>query len=169
MTTKNILSGAGIISLYLAGIIFSNLGFSYLPFFDTPFGVLPMMSFFVGFIFVIRDFAQRHVGNMIVLPVMILGIVISYYLADPRVAIASAAAFAAAEFVDWAVYTTTKKPFSERVLISSVYSVPVDSIVFLAGIGAFSFGSIFIMSLSKFAAAAIIWCYMRNHPFNAKV
>lgn len=48
---------------YLAAITFVNLGFSYLPMLNTPLGVVPMMAFFVGIIFVLRDYAQRNAGK----------------------------------------------------------------------------------------------------------
>ena len=51
---------------------------------------------------------------------------------------ASAAAFAVGELGDWAVYTFTRRPFSQRILISSLIGAPLDSIVFL-GMGRLGF------------------------------
>lgn len=51
---------------YLAAITFVNLGFSYLPMLNTPLGVVPMMAFFVGIIFVLRDYAQRNAGKGVI-------------------------------------------------------------------------------------------------------
>ena len=46
------------VAMYIVGIVIANLGFSYLPMIPLPGGeVLAPMSFLVGFIFVLRDFA----------------------------------------------------------------------------------------------------------------
>lgn len=142
--------------IYLAGVVLVNLGFAYLPILDTPLGPLPTMSFFVGFIFVIRDFAQRRIGHDVVY-LMIVAAAIVWLLADAQLALASTAAFFLAELADWLVYTITKKPFHQRVLVSSLASVPVDTVVFLGILGFLSPGSFVIMNISKFAAAGIIW------------
>ena len=47
---------------------------------------------------------------------MMVGVAISYFMANPFVATASAAAFLISELVDWAVYSFTKRPLSQRVL-----------------------------------------------------
>ena len=59
--------------------------------------------------------------------------------------------------LDYAIFTITKKPFHQRVAISSLVAVPVDSALFLTLIGYASWGSILAMSLSKFAASAILY------------
>lgn len=152
MTVRNL----AVSLVYLAGVILCNLGFAYLPIFETPLGPLPAMSFFVGFIFVIRDFAQRRIGHN-VLYLMIMAAAAVWLIADAQLALASTAAFFLAELADWLVYTVTKKPFHQRVLISSIASVPVDTAVFLGILGYLSLGSFIIMNISKFVAAAIIW------------
>lgn len=141
---------------YLAAITFVNLGFSYLPMLNTPLGVVPMMAFFVGIIFVLRDYAQRNAGKGVI-PAMIVGCILSWVFGDPAVVVASVASFALSEFADYAVYTITKKPFHQRVFISSLVAVPIDSIVFLSIIGIVNPGSMVAMSLSKFTASAILW------------
>ncbi|UPT52999.1 putative vitamin uptake transporter [Hafnia phage yong3] len=141
---------------YLAAIVFVNLGFSYLPMLNTPLGTVPMMAFFVGTIFVLRDYAQRTVGKAI-LPTMIVGCVLSWVFGDPTIVVASVAAFALSEFADYVVFTVTKKPFHKRVFISSLVAVPIDSIVFLAIIGVINPAAMLAMSMSKFVASFIIW------------
>lgn len=145
---------------YVLMIPLVNVAFSVLPMLETPWGVLPPAAFVVGLVFVVRDFAQREIGHYI-LVFMVVGIVLSYLLADPFVATASAAAFAVSELVDYAIYTVTKRPFRERVLWSSVVAVPIDTLVFLFGIGALSFASLFVMTAVKLVAAVAIWGYYR--------
>lgn len=144
------------IALYLFTIVAVNLGFSYLPFLDTPLGQVPLMSLFVGIVFVLRDYCQRAVGHK-VLYAMIAGCVLSWIFGNPQVVVASVAAFAASELVDFLVYTYTKKPFHQRIFISSLCSVPTDSIVFLLLIGVVNPAAMLGMSLSKFVASAIVW------------
>ncbi|MCK4939266.1 MAG: preQ0 transporter, partial [Rhodospirillaceae bacterium] len=113
-------------ALYIALIVTVNYAFSVVPLVELPGGTQwPPVALLVGFVFVARDFAQREIGHRVLLA-MIVGVVISYYMADPFVAVASAAAFMVSEVVDWAVYTFTKRPLSERVLFSSVAGAPID-------------------------------------------
>lgn len=145
------------ILIYVASIVAVNYGFSVVPLVDLgPLGMWPPMSLLVGLVFVLRDYAQRDTGQW-VLPAMTSGVVLSYFLADPYVAIASACAFAISELIDWAVYTWTRKPFGQRVLLSSAFGTPVDSAVFLGMIGHFSIAGVAIMTLSKMVAALAIW------------
>ena len=51
------------------------------------------MSFAVGLIFVVRDYAQRAVGHWVIAAMLAAG-VLSWWMADPFVALASVAAFA---------------------------------------------------------------------------
>lgn len=142
--------------LYVGAVVAVNIGFSYIPPIPTPLGVFAPMALLVGFIFIIRDFAQRAAGHSVIVA-MIAATAISYLLADPHVALASASAFAVSELVDWAVYTFTQKPFHKRVIYSSLISAPVDTAVFLFGIGFMSLGTFILMVLSKLVAVGVIW------------
>lgn len=142
--------------LYVGTILGVNLGFSYVPMFDTPLGMVSPMAIVVGLTFVLRDFAQRYAGHH-VLWGMAIGAILSFIFADPYVATASLAAFVVAEGADYLLYTLTKKPFKDRVLISSAVSTPLDTAVFLLGISGFTFGTFFLMIASKMLAAVVIW------------
>lgn len=147
---------------YIALVVAVNVAFSYVPMIDLgpTFGMLSPVAFAVGFVFVIRDFAQRAVGHH-VLWAMGIAAIFSYLLADPYVATASVAAFLASEIADWAIFTVTKKPFHERVLLSSAISTPIDTAVFLTAIAVMSLGTFVVMVLSKMVAAVLIWAYYR--------
>jgi len=54
------------------------------------------MAIVTGFILIFRDLAQREVGHYIFFPLLI-GLAISYVMAPPLIALASAAAFAVSE------------------------------------------------------------------------
>ena len=148
---------------YVLTVVLVNVGFSYVPLIPTAIGVFSPMAVVVGAIFVLRDFAQRRAGHG-VLVAMVIATLFSYILADPYVATASALAFASSEVVDYLIYTFTKRPFRERVLISSLVSAPVDTAVFLFGIGVLETGTFVLMVLSKFVAAGVVWIRYKSGP-----
>lgn len=150
---------------YLLMVVFVNLGFSYLPIVGTPLGPVPLMAFFVGCVFVLRDYAQRSAGHH-VLWAIALACVISWWLGDPVVVVASVTSFAVSELLDYTIFTITKKPFHQRVVISSLVAVPVDSFIFLHMIGFASWGSIIAMSVSKFLASAVLYVIYEGRKRN---
>jgi len=148
--------------IYITLIVAVNYGFSVVPLVDIPGGEKwPPMSLIVGLVFIARDFAQREIGHRVIIAMLVAG-VISYLMADPFVAFASVAAFLISEFCDWAVYTFTGKPFSQRILLSSALSTPVDSVVFLALIGHFSVTAVVLMTISKMLGAVFVWWMVRR-------
>lgn len=149
---------------YVLAILLLNLGFSYVPMVDLGFGMLSPMAVLAGLVFVLRDFAQRDVGHYVLIG-MAAGAGLSFWLADPFVAYASVAAFAISELMDWALYTITKKPFHERVLVSSLVSTPVDTAVFLLLINGMTVGTFVLMVIAKMLAAVLIWAL--NRPVTA--
>ena len=152
--------------VYIGLIAGVNWAFAIVPPLVLPGGdVWSPVALIVGFVFVVRDFAQRRVGHKILFA-MLIGIIISWVMASPELAMASAAAFAIGELADWALYTFTKKPFSQRILISSIFGAPLDSLVFLGMIGLASLSGIVLMSLSKIAGALIVFMLVRQRERN---
>ncbi len=148
--------------LYIALIVAVNYGFSVVPLVKLPDGTMwPPLSLVVGFIFVVRDFAQREIGHRVLLA-MLIGAALSYVMADPYVAVASAAAFLVSELADWLIYSLTKRPLSQRIIYSSLLSAPLDSAVFLFGIGHFSIAAVVTMTASKLVGAFIVWWMVRK-------
>jgi len=149
-------------ALYVLLIVAVNYAFSVVPLVKLPDGTLwPPVSLVVGFVFVVRDFAQRETGHRVLLA-MLVGAVISYFMANPVVAVASAAAFLVSELTDWAVYSFTRRPLSQRILLSSAISAPVDSVVFLAGVGILSAAGVIAMTMSKLVGALVVWWMVRR-------
>jgi uncharacterized PurR-regulated membrane protein YhhQ (DUF165 family) len=147
---------------YILLIIGINYAFAVSPLIELPSGDMwPPISLLVGFIFVVRDFAQRRVGHHI-LWAMLIGCVASWYMASPQLAMASAAAFAVGELGDWALYTFTRRPFSQRILLSSLVAAPLDSVIFLSIVGLASFWSVLTMSLSKLVGALLVFWLVRR-------
>lgn len=148
-------------AMYFAAVVIANIGFTHLPMIPLPGGeMFAPMSLLVGFIFVLRDFAQKDLGHAVWVP-MIAGIAVSYLLANPFVALASATAFAISEAVDWAVYTISKRTLRQRILISSAISTPVDSAVFMLMLGFFSWYGMAVMVASKMLGAVIVWSRLK--------
>jgi len=143
---------------YIGSIVLVNWAFSVVPVIKLPWGqMFTPLTFVVGFTFILRDYAQREIGSKKVLGAMVVGVGLSYFMASPFVATASATAFALSELVDWGCFTFTKKPFADRILISSAVGTPVDSVVFLVMIGQFSIVSAVVMTLSKMVGAVLVW------------
>lgn len=144
---------------YIFSIVLINIGFIYvplIPFFDTMY---PPMTLLVGLVFILRDYAQREVGHKVIMA-MLVGALLSYFMADPFIAVASLVAFMVSETVDWGVYTITDKPLHQRILLSSFISTPIDSALFLYMLGQFSLLATVTMFVSKMLAAFIIWHWL---------
>lgn len=129
----------------------------------TPWAVL------VGAWFVLRDYSQREIGHWVFIP-MAIGVVVCA-LFSPALALASASASVAAEMTDWAIYTFLKRPFYQRVIISSLFSVVVDTIVFfgafdwfqvIPGVTIFNWPTIAVGCISKAVACVVVYVNYRN-------
>jgi uncharacterized PurR-regulated membrane protein YhhQ (DUF165 family) len=149
-------------ALYIVLIVLVNWGFTVVPLVDLPGGdKWPPMSLVVGLVFVARDFAQREIGHRVIIA-MLIAAALSYVMANPFVAVASLSAFLISEFADWAVYSYTRRPFGQRVLLSSLVGTPLDSVVFLAVIGHLSFAVAAAMTVSKMLGALVVWWMLRR-------
>ena len=115
---------------YIGAVVAINWLFVVVPMVPVLGTMFPPVMLVVGFVFVFRDFAQREIGHWVVIAMLGAG-GISYFMSAPVVALASVTAFLISEAIDWAVYTFTSKPLSQRILLSSAVAVPVDTIVFL--------------------------------------
>jgi uncharacterized PurR-regulated membrane protein YhhQ (DUF165 family) len=146
---------------YLFLIIAVNIAFPYLPFYHFIGQVFSAGDIMIGFIYVARDVAQREVGKK-VLYLMLLGCAASYLFTDKQIVIASIAAFIGGESIDWAIYTFSGKPFSQRLLLSSLFSVPIDSAIFLYFINQLNTAGIVVMILAKSAGVLLIWLLWRG-------
>ena len=153
--------------LYIASVVLVNLAFAAVDPLILPGGYAwSPVALSVGFVFVIRDFAQREIGHW-VLPAMLLGGGISWYLATPAIAMASVSAFLVGEMLDWAVYTFTGRSFSQRILLSSAVGTPIDSCVFMYMVGLFSLPSVLLMTASKMVGALIVFYLTRRRELSA--
>lgn len=147
---------------YIALIVGVNIAFAHTPLIPLPNGDMwPPLSLIVGFTFVVRDYAQKRVGHNI-LWAMLAGCGISWFLASPQLALASAAAFGIGELADWAIFTFTKRPFSQRIIFSSLIGAPLDSLAFLTFIGLATPVGLATMTASKLLGAFIVYFLVRR-------
>ena len=115
--------------VYIVSIVLVNWLFVAVAPWPTAFGDLYLANVVVGFVFVLRDYGQRQVGHKILLATLVAGI-ITYFMVDPVIALASITAFVLSEMTDWAIYSFTKRPLQQRILLSSLVAVPLDTLAF---------------------------------------
>lgn len=153
---------------YILAILLVTVLFKYYPALITiTEGVqFSFWTLLVGTWFVLRDYSQREVGHYVFIP-MIIG-VIAGTIISPAMGLAQILAMGASELTDWAVYTFTKKPFHQRILISSLVSAPIDTVVFFSafdyleiipGVSIFNWATVVLGALSKLVAAVVIYLH----------
>ena len=162
-STARILISVG---TYVASIIMVNWLFAPaqlvqgFTFWSTPFGDLYLANLVVGFVFVLRDYAQREIGHRVLLATLLAGI-ITYFMVDPGIAMASVTAFVLSEMADWAIYSFTKRPLQSRILISSLVAVPLDTLAFQYLAGYLTPAAFTTEVLSKALGVAIVWYLLK--------
>lgn len=129
----------------------------------APSGVL-----MIGLALVLRDLVQRRLGVLWSLAGILAGAALSWAVAAPALALASAAAFLFSELADTAVYTPlAKKRLIAAVWASSLVGTVIDSTLFLW----LAFGSVSLLPglvLGKIwmvaAATLVLWIMRRRDP-----
>lgn len=109
-------------------------------FVTTRYGLVPVGfglmatagTYFAGLTFVLRDALQDAAGKWWSLGVIVVGAALSFLLADPFIALASATAFLLSEVADLAVYTPLRKRgYIRAAVASNVVGAGADTVVFL--------------------------------------
>ena len=158
------LSGWRWTALYVALMPLINWSFAAVPTATIPDslggGQFQPLAIITGLVLVVRDFAQREVKHWI-FAAMLIGLALSTLTSDLTVVVASGAAFLVSETADWAVYTFTKRPLSQRIMLSSAVGAPIDQIVFLglASLvvpGIFAWGTVVTGIMSKLLGAWVV-------------
>lgn len=163
---------------YMLSIVLANFTVAYFGL-VTWFGWLtfPAGAIFIGLCFSLRDFVQREFGHRDVWWFMIASTVITAILGPIlshlpiplwKVALASSVAFIVSEAIDWAVYYFLKKDIIWRICVSNLFSVPIDSILFVGiAFGSFSFLAppVWGQSIIKYISGLLVipfLLYVRN-------
>jgi uncharacterized PurR-regulated membrane protein YhhQ (DUF165 family) len=126
----------GFISLagFLASIPFANWWLNENGFWDAPLlGPIPSALWVVAISFVLRDITQITIGKEWAWSAILVGALLSWWLASPALAVASGVAFLISESIDAAIFTplANRGRFLLGVTISGYVAGFVDSAVFL--------------------------------------
>jgi hypothetical protein len=133
VTTTRRLTAATVLAAYIATIPASNWLIAHYGAVPVGFGyAAPAGVYTVGLALVLRDLAREAAGRAAVLAAIVVGAVVSWWLAAPALAVASAAAFAVAELMDFAVYEPLRKRgLLVAMLASNAVGLVADSLIFL--------------------------------------
>lgn len=126
------------LAVYVTAIVSANVLTAHFGLVPVGFGlVVTAGTYAAGFALLSRDFVQRHAGLRWALVGVAVGIGLSWLLATPALALASAAAFGIGELVDTGLFTVVRRRgFVRAALLSCIVSAPIDTVVFL-GIAGF--------------------------------
>ena len=148
------------VALYVIAIVAVNRMFTAIAPWHTPLGDLYLANVVVGFIFVLRDYAQREIGHYILFATAVAG-VLTWFMVDPAIAIASITAFTLSETADWGVYSFLRKPLSQRILISAMIAVPLDTLAFQYLAGYLTPAAFMTEVASKGFGVIMVWYILR--------
>lgn len=147
-------------ALYIASIVLVNWMFTAIAPWQTPLGDLYLANIVVGFIFVLRDYAQRETGHYILFATAAAG-VLTWFMVDPAIAVASISAFILSETADWGVYSFLRRPLSQRILISSMIALPLDTFAFQYLAGYLTPAAFVTEIASKAVGVVLVWYLLR--------
>lgn len=141
--------------LYIGSVVLINFAFSAAPTLDV------LWSAWGGLVFILRDMVQTRFGHGALIA-MLAALLLSYFTAEPAIALASAVAFGVSELIDWLVFSITRRPLRDRLWLSSALSIPVDTVIFFGMIGALTPVVFGVSLLSKFAGVSAVWLVMAS-------
>lgn len=149
-------------SVYVSAVVAANILTERFGLVPVGFGLVTTAgTYAAALVLVARNVAQDVLGRPRVLALMALGIVLSWWLASPALALASAVAFGLSEVADMGIYTPLRKRGRGRaVAIASTIGAVVDTVAFL-GIAGFPImqalpGQLFVKVGMALVAALIL-------------
>jgi uncharacterized PurR-regulated membrane protein YhhQ (DUF165 family) len=121
-------------AVFLACILLANYATSRWGMVPVGFGLMATAgTYFAGLTFVIRDSLHDAAGKGWTLAAIAAGALLSFLIAEPFIALASAAAFGLAELSDLLVYTPLRRRgYIRAAVASNIVGSFVDTVVFLA-------------------------------------
>jgi uncharacterized PurR-regulated membrane protein YhhQ (DUF165 family) len=123
------------VALYIVCVVGANWLAEHVGAVGVGFGLHAAAAVYVaGPVLVVRDWVQRLAGFRASLLAVAAGTVLSYLVASPSIATASAVSFAASETLDAVVYTVVLRHHCTvvAVLCSGMVGLAVDSLLFPA-------------------------------------
>ena len=119
-----------------------------------------------GLALCLRDLVHRQMGPLWSVAGILVGAALSFFVASPHVAVASAVAFLLSELADFAVYAPlARKRFFTAMLLSGAVGLIVDSALFLQlAFGSLEYieGQLIAKAYAVAGATALIWLYRRK-------
>ena len=118
---------------YVTTIVAANWAVTRYGLVPVGFGlVAPAGVYFAGVAFSLRDLSQEWAGKAVTLCAIAAGAALSYVVASPALALASAVAFGLSELADWSVYQPLRQKHRlGAVFLSNLAGLLVDSTLFL--------------------------------------
>lgn len=118
---------------FIATILAANYVTTHYGLVPVGFGLMATAgTYFAGLAFVLRDSVQDAIGKWGALVVIIVGAGLSYFIADPFIALASGVAFLVSELVDLIVYTPLRPHgYIRAAVASNVVGAVIDTFLFL--------------------------------------
>lgn len=119
--------------VYVGGVVLANVLTERYGLVPVGFGLVTTAGTYAAAVVLIaRNLAQDAIGRWPVLGLMGLGVLLSWWLASPQLAVASAVAFTLSELADWLIYTPLRKSGRARaVAVASTVGAVIDTFVFL--------------------------------------
>lgn len=119
--------------VYIGAILVANILTANFGLVSVGFGLLVSAgTYSAGFALLSRDFVHTFLGIRGVLVGIATGLAISWFLATPALAMASAVAFFIAEVADPIAYVRFRpRGFARAAFISNITSTPIDTLLFL--------------------------------------
>jgi len=145
---------------YLASIVFANVLasiFGIVAIFGISF---PAGAVAIGLTFSARDYVQQIYGKLGCWKWMITALIITLFF-NLNVAVASGSAFLVAEFIDWIIFTYSNRPFKQRVIISNLISIPIDSVIFVVLAFGWNWDAVWGQTIIKIVFS-IIFLFIKN-------
>lgn len=122
---------------FLTCILVANYATSEFGVVPVGFGLVATAgTYLAGLSFVLRDAVQDVAGRRAAVALIVAGALLSYLVAEPRIALASGVAFLASEAADFAVYTPLRRRgYIRAAAASNAVGAVVDTFLFLAVAG----------------------------------
>jgi uncharacterized PurR-regulated membrane protein YhhQ (DUF165 family) len=154
---------------YIASIVLANVLTQHFGLIPIGFGLLVTAgTFAAGATLLARNIGQDIIGRIAIVCLMLIGVILSWWLASPALAIASGVAFALSETTDMAIYTPLRKHgWSRAALAAAFVGAIVDTIAFLwiAGFPVTT-GSVLGQVAVKFGMSAIAVAMLGVSPWS---
>jgi len=125
--------------IFVGSIVLANWLTSTFGFVAVGFGLTATAgTYAAGIALASRDAVQDALGRLVVIGLVVVGALLSLWLAAPAIALASGVAFLISELIDFAIYTPLRERsrlgdarWSLAVVASNVAGAIVDTVVFI--------------------------------------